>query len=159
MVNLAQSTGDEWELAEIDESFLILAIRNQTKPGRRALGEQFVLHADASWTATHWESPAEEVGARMFAELARVLGRELAEPEQVVAHRWKYATPLQTGQPQAEQPRCFSACEDRIIACGDWTSGTGVEGAFLSGAAAAGRILNRLLPARKALAPIQRELF
>jgi hypothetical protein len=154
MVSLAQPLVVTWQLAEIEESWLELAVRNQTKPGRKVAGEQLVLHAGSDWTSAHWDSSPEEVGSAMFAEFARVLGRELPTADQLIAHRWKYATTI-----QPSEQRCLSACEDRVLACGDWTGGVGVEGAFLSGAAAAGRVLNRLQPAERTSSPVQRALF
>lgn len=128
-----------WELAAIDESWLRIAARNQTKPGRSRDREQLVLHANSTWTEAHWEHPPEEVAAAMLKEFQRVLGVDLPTPQTLVAHRWKFATPLNPGQ-----ERCLAAAGDRLLACGDWTSGPGVEAAFLAGAAAAGRVLNRL---------------
>jgi predicted NAD/FAD-dependent oxidoreductase len=129
-------------------------VRNQTKPGRKFAGEQLVLHADSDWTAAHWDSAPEEVGSAMLAEFTKVLGRQLPKADQLIAHRWKYATTI-----QPSKQRCLSACEDRVLACGDWTGGVGVEGAFLSGASAAGRVLNRLSPGVKSNSPVQRALF
>lgn len=154
MVSLSQPLDVAWQIAEMTESWLELAVRNQTKPGRKFAGEQLVLHADSQWTAAQWESLPEEVAAAMVAEFRRVLGRDLPQVEQVTAHRWKYATTV-----QPDEQRCLSACDDRVIACGDWTGGVGVEAAFLSGAAAAGRVFNRLQPAAKTSSPVQRALF
>jgi photolyase PhrII len=154
MVSLGQSLDVTWQMAELGESWLELAVRNQTKPGRKFAGEQLVLHADSDWTAAHWDSAPEEVGSAMLAEFTKVLGRQLPKADQLIAHRWKYATTI-----QPSKQRCLSACEDRVLACGDWTGGVGVEGAFLSGASAAGRVLNRLLPAVKSISPVQRALF
>ena len=150
----------EWELAEITGSWLKLAARNQTKPGRDNTRELLVLHADSTWTDAHWESSPEQIAELMLAEFRRVLEREFPAPEHAVAHRWKFATPL----PRAESPvasgRCLTSACDSLIACGDWTSGPGVEAAFLAGAAAAGRILNRLQPTSDFFAtPVQTRLF
>jgi len=53
-----------------------------------------------------------------------------------VAHRWRYALarkPLEKGAIWFE--------DQRLALAGDWCHGSRVEGAFLSGAAAAGRIM------------------
>ena len=60
------------------------------------------------------------------------------------AHRWRYSiagTALSGG--------CLWDAGRRIGACGDWCSGSRVEGAFVSGMAIAGRILglpDRVVP-------------
>ena len=149
-----------WELAEISGSWLQLASRNQTKPGRDQSREHLVLHADSEWTAAHWDSPPEQVAGMMLAEFQRVLGRALAVPERMVAHRWKFASPLLAEGASPLPGRCLTAAGDQLIAGGDWSSGSGVEAAFLAGAALAGRVLNRLEPVpEKASVPRQTRLF
>lgn len=54
--------------------------------------------------------------------------------------------------------RCFFDAESGIAACGDWAGGPRVEGAFLSGMAAAGRILGTLSMKRNTTAS-QLKLF
>ncbi|MFN9881724.1 MAG: hypothetical protein ACK557_24900, partial [Planctomycetota bacterium] len=126
-----------WELAEISGSWLQLASRNQTKPGRDQSREHLVLHADSEWTVAHWDSPPEQVAGMMLAEFQRVLGRALAVPERMVAHRWKFASPLLAEGASPLPGRCLTAAGDQLIAGGDWSSGSGVEAAFLAGAALA----------------------
>lgn len=75
----------------------------------------------------------------------RASGISPHKPSQLQAHRWKFAIPV---DPPVE--RCYFDKEFGIAACGDWASGTRVEGAFLSGMAAAGRILGTLSVRRHA---------
>ncbi|MFC1740587.1 FAD-dependent oxidoreductase, partial [Pseudomonadota bacterium] len=60
--------------------------------------------------------------------------------EQSVMHRWRYAL--------AREPLLAGALwypQDALVVAGDWCNGSRVEGAFLSGAAAAGRLLGSRL--------------
>ena len=68
-----------------------------------------------------------------------------------IAHRWRYALPA---EPLAE--RCLFDAELQVAACGDWCAGPRVEGAFLSGASAAGRVMG-LLKTEKASTVLSRE--
>ena len=61
-----------------------------------------------------------------------------AQPTKAIAHRWRYA--------QAIEPLHSSALHDPNLAltiAGDWCAGSRVEGAYLSGHAAAQQILKQ----------------
>jgi len=89
----------------------------------------------------------------MLAEFWKVTEAPLQRHQYLRSHRWKYAIPV-----DASEDRCFSDDSAVVIACGDWASGSRVEGAFLSGMAAAGRVLGTLSPSEK-VAPQQSFLF
>ena len=155
MVSLSEEPALDWVAAELTGSFLVWVSRNQTKPGRPDSSGDWIVHAGPQWTLDHWENDPQEVALLMFDELQRVLKTPL-ESSHRVAHRWKYA--LANGSSEAEQnPSCLVDGENRIIAAGDWCRGGKVEAAFLSGLAAAGRIVSELVPTD--VAPRQSRLF
>lgn len=153
MAGFEKPLTDQWVGAFVHDSPLSWAARNSTKPGRNKKVEHLILHANPDWTASHWESPAEEVAEEMLQEFWRVSGLTPQVPNHLRGHRWKYAIP---SSDQAGQ--CLFDCTERIAICGDWVVGGRVEGAFLSGMAAAGRILGARQPLVSGL-PNQRELF
>ena len=109
--------------------------RNGTKPGRDG-GESWVVHARPDWSCEHLEADAATAVDALTTALRDVAG-DLPPPTFARAHRWRYArveTPV--GEP------CLFDPQTLIGACGDWCLGARVEAAFLSGAAAAGRVLN-----------------
>ncbi len=68
-----------------------------------------------------------------------ITGFEEQTPLAMYTHRWRYAIPSKS------YPDRYVAQQDStLLACGDWAGGPKVEGAFLSGCAAAGRILRTL---------------
>jgi len=144
MVAFENPLTDQWVGAFLHDSFLSWAARNSTKPGRSQDKEQLIIHAHPEWTADNWENEADNVAEWMLAEFWRVAGVERQQPVHLQAHRWKYAIP---GDPAGE--RYFSDESAVIVACGDWANGSRVEGAFLSGMSAAGRILGTLHPATR----------
>jgi len=109
--------------------------RNSSKPGRSS-GEAWVLHAGPEWSAAHIDDHPELVIAALNAELERALGGEERSPAHAAAHRWRYAMP-------AEPLRVGALwdADSRLAVCGDWCQGARIEGAFLSGWAAADRVL------------------
>ena len=111
------------------------ACRDSGKPGRPA-GERWVVHASASWSIDHLELERGEAAGALCRALADAVGRRLPEPSSSDAHRWRYA--LGAGGQRAGAP--FDR-ERRLVVAGDWLSGGRIEGAYLSGVAAAGRLL------------------
>ncbi len=144
MVALEKPVTDQWVGAFLHGSFLSWASRNSTKPGRNRDVEHLVIHASPEWTATHWEHDSDEVAQMMLAEFWKVSGVSPKPHNHLQSHRWKYAIPV-----DPSEARCFADESAVIIVCGDWASSPRVEGAFLSGMAAAGRILGTLSPRPK----------
>jgi predicted NAD/FAD-dependent oxidoreductase len=127
-----------WSGAFVDNSLLSWAARNGSKPGRLVTGESLILHANPKWTAENWEQPPEVVARIMLDEFWRVAKSTVQSPSHLQAHRWKYALP--SGSEPVDGPIHDDAI--RVVACGDWSEGSRVEGAFLSGCKAAQLLLN-----------------
>jgi predicted NAD/FAD-dependent oxidoreductase len=109
--------------------------RNSKKPGRCG-GEAWVLHARHDWSAAHLEDQPEDVALRLLDAFAKLLQRSTLPAAHLCAHRWRYAlAAVPVGEP------CLFDAALGIAACGDWCLGGRVEAAFLSGRAAAGRLL------------------
>ncbi len=144
MYRFAEKTTSQWVGAFLHDSFLRWAARNNTKPGRDTEDECLVLHATEQWTIEHLESKPQEVAQAMLHEFWRVSGIDVQQPVSSTAHRWRYAITPSTGESGQAADGCFFDAQHRIVACGDWAHGARVEGAFLSGAAAAGRLLGTL---------------
>ena len=111
-----------------------------------------MLHGLPAWSTAHLEAPKETVAERLFAAFFDATGLEPIAPRFVQAHRWRYAlaeNPLDAG--------CLWDADLKVGVCGDWCNNSRVEGAFLSGTAAAGRVLG--LPDRHVTVGIQAMLF
>ncbi|MEL7498254.1 MAG: FAD-dependent oxidoreductase [Planctomycetota bacterium] len=139
MASFDRPVTDQWVGAFLHGSFLSWTARNSSKPGRPSTYENVVIHASPEWTSEHWEDDPEKVANEMLEEFWRVTGVTIQTPIHLSAHRWKYAIPV---EPSAQ--RCFLDSSGRVIAAGDWASGSRVEGAFLSGMSAAGRVLGQV---------------
>ena len=123
-----------FDAAFVHGSPLRWAARNSSKPGRPR-DEAWVLHASPDWSNRNLERPPEEVARELLAALGAAVGAPLESPALLEAHRWLFALP----EPLADS--CLFDAGLRLAACGDWCAGPRVEGAFLSGSAAAGRLL------------------
>ena len=109
--------------------------RNSSKPGREAR-EAWVLHGSPEWSREHLELEPPVAAEHLF-EAFRVATQGIeVEPTRLEAHRWRYALPT---EPLSDP--CLFDAESSVVVCGDWCGGPRVEGAFLSGCAAAEALL------------------
>jgi predicted NAD/FAD-dependent oxidoreductase len=115
--------------------------RMGSKPSRPKEPDTWVVHASPEWSTARLEASREDVSGPLLEALFQSVGLDAQAPRWHSAHRWRYAladTPLADG--------CLVAEDARVIACGDWTNGNRVEGALLSGLAAATTIAGQPVP-------------
>ncbi|HEU4679873.1 MAG TPA: FAD-dependent oxidoreductase, partial [Terrimicrobiaceae bacterium] len=91
------------------------------------------IHAGADYSRRHWDTPAQEVTEELLMEAAPWLG---TTPIQTQLHRWRYSQPLSV------YPESCLTMESPapLIVAGDAFGGPCVEGAVLSGLAAANAV-------------------
>ena len=121
--------------AFVEDSPLTWVARNSSKPGRPP-AEAWVLHAAPEWTLDHWNADPGRVIEWLLGELGERARLELPNPVHAVAHRWRYALPAPPLEVGALHER-----ETGIVLAGDWCAGARVEGAVISGWAAAEHLL------------------
>jgi predicted NAD/FAD-dependent oxidoreductase len=122
-----------FDAAFVHEGPLSWIARNSSKPGRPQ-AECWVLHASPEWSAAHIEDAPEAVCRDVLAALQQIAGFAGARPIHTAAHRWRYALPA-----EPLSVGCLWDEEAQVAVCGDWCQGPRIEGAFLSGVAAAER--------------------
>jgi predicted NAD/FAD-dependent oxidoreductase len=135
MLAFAKPVDLPFDGAFVHDSEIAWAARNSSKPQRQH-GECWVLHATAAWSSANLSMRSEAVVCHLTRSFSAAAGVNLPDPVFSSAHRWRYA--------QARKPLTAGALWDRrsgVGVCGDWCCGSRVEGAYLSGAAMAGRIL------------------
>lgn len=101
----------------------------------------FVLQSSANFAQLHLESSdLQPVGQKMLQQAAQTLTLPWLNTSQwMQVHRWRYAFP---SHPLTET--FLSTTSLPLICCGDWCGGNLIEGAMLSGLAAAFAINNHL---------------
>lgn len=120
-----------FDAAFVQESPLAWIALNDSKP-QRQLGHCWTLHATSEWSREHLERSADDVAPSLLDAFWQATGQASQTPASVTGHRWRYALPV-TPLPQ----RFLLDAHTRLAACGDWCGGPRIEGAFLSGIAAA----------------------
>lgn len=116
---------------------LAWAARNGSKPGRD--GNTWVLHATATWSQAHLETDRGIAGRKLMLAFCNQTGIDPSGVELLGSHRWLYSL--------VERPLDVGALWDgqrRLAVCGDWCLGARIQGAYLSGQAAAGHLLRAL---------------
>ena len=121
--------------AFVNNSAISWVSRNASKPDRPG-HESWVIHASPEWSTTHLEEEPDLAAEALVREFCAALGVQREQPRHLTAHRWRFALP------RSPLPETFLFDANLgLAACGDWCGGPRVEGAFLSGIAAAEGIL------------------
>ncbi|NNE68906.1 MAG: NAD(P)-binding protein [Rhodothermales bacterium] len=108
--------------------------RGNSKPGREH-GESWVIQAGPEWSARNLERPPDDIVAELI-EAASIVSEAPPRPAWQRVHRWRYAQGATSAPEQAVWDSSIG-----LALAGDWLGGGRIEGAWLSGIAAAGFIL------------------
>jgi predicted NAD/FAD-dependent oxidoreductase len=126
----------ESELASAPLSWIA---RDSSKP-QRPERETWVLHASPDWSEANIDRDKGAVAQELLKAIFEALGVPVLPTITLEAHRWRFAnTHQRTNQ------GCLLDLERLAAACGDWAHGGRVEGAYLSGVAAAGSVLGEVV--------------
>lgn len=110
--------------------------RNNTKPGRLAMSEHWVLHLNAQSSLQLLETTPEEVAAVAEQAFSQIVGQKL-KVTSALCHRWLYAS----YNAELPPPGVLGEPAQRLVVAGDWSFGGRVENAWLAGLEAASRLL------------------
>lgn len=122
-----------FDAAFVDQGPLSWIARNSSKPGRAESPDTWVLHATHEWTQENLRTAPEEILAFLLKEFVVCSGTSRAgKPDFHDMHRWAYASP-----PEPLTERCLVDPDRKLVVAGDWCGDNRVEGAYLSGRAAA----------------------
>ncbi|QDS96880.1 NAD(P)/FAD-dependent oxidoreductase [Adhaeretor mobilis] len=128
-----------FDAAFVQESPVSWIARNNSKPGRGSTGETWVVHASPSWSEANLENAAAEIENLLLEEFWQAVALPERCPSYSEVHRWRFALPI-----EPLPGRCLFNDQLLVGACGDWCGGPRVEGAFLSGMAAADRVMRSI---------------
>ena len=111
--------------------------RDSSKPGRQpGEGDRWILHAAPQWSDALLAISEQEALSGLIAAFSALVGTPLPEPRHTDVRLWRYARPV---EPLTD--RALEDAERSLYAAGDWFGGPRIEGAYLSGLAAAELIL------------------
>ena len=128
-----------FDAAFVHGSDIAWIAKDSSKPQRDSGVETWIVHASAQWSEANIELAKAAALERLLVEFWRVTSARQVRTVHSDVHRWRYAMP---GTPLPSP--CLFDVEQKVGACGDWCGGPHVEGAFLSGMAAAGHVMRLL---------------
>lgn len=137
MVTFPETLDLGFDGAFVHDSAVGWVARNASKPERPS-HESWVVHGSAEWSTARLEMEPDRAAEILVREFGAAVGLRRVDPTHLTAHRWRFALP-RNPLPEA----CLFDENLGLAACGDWCGGPRVEGAFLSGLAAADCILGR----------------
>ena len=124
--------------AFVRNSVLSWIARNSSKLHRNTAADCWVLHGSPEWSQEHLEASEDSVGQQLLAAFFETIRVPVRAHIHLTSHRWRYAK-----SPAALTDGCLFDEGLGIAVCGDWCLGNRVEGAFLSGMAAAEKLMAR----------------
>ncbi len=124
MVQVESGARADFDAAFVNQGPLGWLCCNSHKP-QRGGQETWLAHATAAWSKAHLELAAEQALEILSSAFESITGLGVRSGR---VHRWRYAQSA-----SALQGRYLLDDERALGACGDWTNGDKVEGAWLSG--------------------------
>ncbi|MEM7729371.1 MAG: FAD-dependent oxidoreductase [Pseudomonadota bacterium] len=136
MVGWPEPFDPGWDSLRVGDLPVSWIARNQSKPGRDTGFSTLVVHAAPDWSDSHAEADRDWVQSVLLDCASALCGRKLVQAPHIALHRWLYAYADQgVGQ------NCLVDPAHGVVLAGDWCVGGRVEGAYVSGLAAAARLL------------------
>jgi predicted NAD/FAD-dependent oxidoreductase len=132
MVGFDKSYDFGWDSLRANEDVNAWLAVNSNKPGRHKNLTTLMVHAAPEWSSKYAEADRDWVQAEMEASVSKLCGIDISQAPHRVLHRWLYASVSSSPKQGALHDPSLN-----LVACGDWCNGGRVEGAFLSGLAAA----------------------
>lgn len=132
----------EWKAITFTENPVLGWIGFDSSKRKNPAQPHFVIHSSAEFADKYFESEdLPEVGKQILENAASTVNLQwLNNPEWMQIHRWRYAFP----KTPLEQSCLPAETSLPLVCCGDWCGGNLIEGAMLSGMAAAEHINSKL---------------
>jgi predicted NAD/FAD-dependent oxidoreductase len=136
MIGLKDPIDLGWDTLRVNDLPVSWLAVNSAKPGRASDNVTLMVHASPEWSNANVNTDRAEILEVMMSITAALTRLNLKDPEYVTLHRWLYASVSKS----PETP-CLVDEDKSLVAAGDWCLGGRVEGAALSGLAAAEAVL------------------
>lgn len=124
-----------WDTLRVSDLPVSWIALNHAKPRRSKAVSTLIVHGAPDWSDEYAEAERDWVQSVLLETASALCDQALHEAPHIALHRWLYAfSNTGTGQD------CLVDEEAGLILAGDWCIGGRVEGAFISGRAAANAI-------------------
>lgn len=130
MIGLSTPINVGWETVRVKALPIDWISINSAKPGRRQDVGTLIITSESHWSDKHVAADRDWIKNVMLSAASSLTGLPLHTAPHQRLHRWLYAS-------NKTSPDMTYIDAGDIILCGDWCQGGRVEGAWLSGRAAA----------------------
>lgn len=127
-----------WDSLRVEDSAAAWLAINSRKPNRPH-APTMIIHANPKWSNKHANDDREWLLSTLLASGSKACDRDLSYARHIMLHRWLYASVS-----KAPHVPCLYDRKLSLGVCGDWCLGGRVENAYLSGQAAAHRVLSHI---------------
>lgn len=135
MVGWPEPFDPGWDSLRASDLPISWIARNSSKPGRDDALSTLVVHAAPDWSDEYAQADRDWVQSVMLDAASILCDRKLDQAPHIALHRWLYAyANVGVGQDCLIDPALG------VVLAGDWCVGGRVEGAYVSGRAAADAI-------------------
>ncbi|MGB6230492.1 MAG: FAD-dependent oxidoreductase [Litorimonas sp.] len=121
-----------WDSLRVSDLPISWLACNHSKPGRNRAVSTLVVHAAPEWSDEHADADRDWVRDTMLFAASPLCGIKLEQAPHIALHRWLYAY-----ADEGVGHDCLVDPKLGVVLAGDWCVGGRVEGAFVSGRAAA----------------------
>lgn len=135
MIGLEGKHDFGWDSLRVKDNAVAWMAVNSSKPGRDKSQTSLVVHAAPDWSNRHASADKAWVKDMLERSVDKLCDIACANAVHRSLHRWLYASVSKSPQEAALYDPALG-----VAACGDWCHGGRVEGAYLSGLAAANAI-------------------
>lgn len=130
MVGLSAPINPGWDTLRVKDLPIDWIAINNAKPGRSNDVGTLVIHSEARWSDANVDTDRVWVQDVMLKSASALLGLPLHNAPHMALHRWLYAS-------SKTSPNVPCLKDEGFVVAGDWCLGGRVQGAWLSGRAAA----------------------
>lgn len=130
MVGLSAPVNPGWDTLRVKDLPIDWIAINNAKPGRNPDVGTIIVHSEAAWSDANFDADRDWVQDVMLKSASALLGLPLERAPHIALHRWLYAS-------NKTSPDVPYLTDDGLVVAGDWCLGGRVQGAWLSGRAAA----------------------
>ena len=130
MIGLSKAVKPSWDTLRVKNLPIDWIAINSAKSGRLKTAGSIIVHAEAHWSDKHVEADRDWVQDVMIKCASALMDMPLTDAPHIDLHRWLYASN------KSASDRAYIK-EDGLVLAGDWCLGGRVQGAWLSGRAAA----------------------
>lgn len=135
MIGVPEPINPGWDTLRVKDLPIDWIAVNSAKPGRSKSVGTLVVHSEALWSDRHVDADRDWIQAVMLDCASALLDRPLNTAPHIALHRWLYAA--NKSSPEVPCLKGEGVKGEGYVVAGDWCLGGRVQGAWLSGRAAA----------------------